>query len=63
MSNLADLQQYFNVLHTAYDHNLSIGILRLDMQNTCSKWMHAVLECSDLLNTSLPFWHIQLTKL
>jgi len=29
MSNLADLQQYFNVLHTAYDHNLSIGILRV----------------------------------
>jgi len=29
-SNLGELQQYFNVLHTAYDHNLSIGILRVE---------------------------------
>lgn len=29
MTNLEELQEYFNVLHTAYDHSLSIGMLRV----------------------------------
>jgi len=29
IKNLSELQEYFNVMHAAYDHNLSIAILRV----------------------------------